>query len=68
MTDLQTRCQDPARTIDDRVEALLEEMNLDEKIAQLGCLWSTALVKNDTIDADFIASVESGEEVDHDPA
>lgn len=55
MTDLQPRYQDPAQTIDDRVEALLEEMSLDEKIAQLGCLWSTALVENDAFDADFAA-------------
>jgi beta-glucosidase len=43
------------RPLDERVD-LLSQMTLDEKIAQLGCLWSTALVRDDTFDADFTAS------------
>src|ERR1043165_4416227 len=56
MTASQPRYTDPARPLDERVEDLLGRMTLDEKIAQLGCLWSTALVRNDTFDADFVAS------------
>ncbi len=55
MSDAQPHYKDPAQPIDDRVEDLLSQMTLDEKIAQLGCLWSTALVRNDTFDADFTA-------------
>jgi beta-glucosidase len=32
---------------DARVEALLAQMTLDEKLAQLGCAWSTELVESD---------------------
>jgi beta-glucosidase len=32
-------------------------MTLDEKIAQLGCLWSTALVRDDTLDAEYVATM-----------
>jgi beta-glucosidase len=32
---------------DDRVEDLLGRMTLDEKLAQLGCVWSTQLVEDD---------------------
>jgi beta-glucosidase len=42
--------QDPSRSVDDRVEDLLERMSIDEKVAQLGCLWLTALVRGDEID------------------
>jgi beta-glucosidase len=38
---------DQARAIDDRVEDLLGRMTLDEKLAQLGCVWSTQLVEDD---------------------
>jgi beta-glucosidase len=31
-------------------------MTLDEKIAQLGCLWSTALVRDDTFDPEYVAA------------
>src|SRR3954451_14218462 len=34
-------------TPDGRVDALLARMTLDEKLAQLGCAWSTALVDGD---------------------
>jgi len=31
-------------------------MSLDEKIAQLGCRWSTALVSASSFDPDFVAA------------
>ncbi len=37
----------PART-----DALLEQMTLDEKLAQLGCVWSTRLVADDAFSPD----------------
>jgi beta-glucosidase len=36
--------QDPSLPIEERVEDLLSRMTLDEKLAQLGCVWSTQLV------------------------
>lgn len=36
----------------DRVDDLLERMTLDEKLAQLGCVWSTQLVANDAFSGD----------------
>ncbi len=50
------RFRDPALPLDERVEDLLAQMTLDEKLAQLGCLWSTALVQNDHFDPDFAAA------------
>jgi beta-glucosidase len=47
---------DPARPLEERVEDLLSRMILEEKIAQLGCLWSTVLVRNDTFDPDYAAA------------
>ena len=38
---------DQTLTIDDRVGDLLGRMTLDEKLAQLGCVWSTQLVEDD---------------------
>ena len=44
-TDLSTPLyRDPNASIEERVENLLALMTLDEKLAQLGCLWSTAFV------------------------
>ena len=40
--------RDPARPIAERIENLLEQMTLGEKLAQLGCVWSTQLVENDS--------------------
>lgn len=37
----------PAPGEDPRVDDLLERMTLDEKLAQLGCVWSTELVEDD---------------------
>lgn len=50
------RYRDAALPLDERVEDLLGQMTLDEKLAQLGCLWSTALVQNDSFDPEFAAS------------
>ena len=38
---------DPTLKIDERVEDLLGRMTLDEKLAQLGCVWSSQLVEDD---------------------
>src|SRR5437660_3439428 len=56
MTTSQARYTDPALPLQERVEDLLSRMTLDEKLAQLGCLWSTALVAGDAFDADFVAA------------
>jgi beta-glucosidase len=56
MTNPQPRYKDPAWPLDERVADLLSQMTLEEKIAQLGCLWSTSLVHDDTFDSDFAAS------------
>ena len=39
--------RDPSRPIADRVEDLLARMTVEEKVAQLGGVWSTALVVDD---------------------
>src|SRR5260370_32954679 len=52
--------RDPNASVDDRVEDLLSIMTLDEKLAQLGCLWSTAFVSKGGFDADII-----GEKMPH---
>ncbi|HEY0738502.1 MAG TPA: glycoside hydrolase family 3 N-terminal domain-containing protein [Herpetosiphonaceae bacterium] len=56
MPDAQPRYKDPAQPIATRIEDLLAEMTLDEKIAQLGCLWSTALVSGGRFDPEFAAA------------
>jgi len=55
-TPSPARYRDPALPVDVRVEDLLGQMTLDEKLAQLVCLWSTALVQNDQFDPEFAAS------------
>ena len=52
----QPRYKDATQPIDDRVEDLLGQMALDEKLTQLGCLWSTALVREGSFDPDFAAA------------
>src|SRR5260370_2262505 len=47
--------RDPNASVDDRVEDLLSIMTLDEKLAQLGCLWSTAFVSKGTFDPAIVA-------------
>jgi beta-glucosidase len=39
--------RDASRPLEERVEDLLERMSLDEKLAQLGCVWSTYLIEDD---------------------
>ncbi len=41
--------------IEDRVEDLLGRMDLDEKLAQIGSVWLTDLVKGDRFDEDYVA-------------
>jgi beta-glucosidase len=47
--------RDPNASIEDRVENLLALMTLDEKLAQLGCLWSTTFMNGDALDPAIIA-------------
>lgn len=47
----------PDAPIEDRVENLLGLMTLDEKLAQLGCLWSTAFVSTGTFDPEAVAAM-----------
>src|SRR5690242_7048713 len=42
--------RDPQAPIEQRVEDLLSQMTLDEKLAQLGCYWSTAFVTTGSFD------------------
>src|SRR5579883_3441771 len=53
---VEPRYRTPDVPIDDRVEDLLALMSLDEKLAQLGCIWSTELVQNGVLDHDLIAA------------
>src|SRR6266581_4300040 len=46
--------RDPNASIDERVEDLLTLMTLDEKLAQLSCLWSTAFVSTGTFDPNTV--------------
>lgn len=48
--------KNPALPVADRIADLLSQMTLDEKIAQLGCLWSTALVSGGEFDPAFAAA------------
>jgi beta-glucosidase len=47
--------RDPNASVESRVEDLLSIMTLDEKLAQLGCLWSTAFMRKGTFDPDIVA-------------
>src|SRR5438309_5233542 len=47
--------RDPNASIEERVEHLLSLMTLDEKLAQLGCLWSTAFVRAGAFEPDVVA-------------
>jgi len=42
--------RNPSLSTDDRVRDLLERMTLDEKLAQIGCVWSTSLLKDGGLD------------------
>jgi beta-glucosidase len=48
MTTIQARYRDPSLPIDARVADLLARMTLDEKLAQLGSLWSFELFRSET--------------------
>src|ERR1044071_9101827 len=56
MSPAQSGYKDPSLSFDERIEDLLNQMTLDEKIAQLGCLWSTALVSGGSFDPEFAAA------------
>lgn len=56
MMNTTARYRDAELPVAQRIADLLGQMTLDEKIAQLGCLWSTALVRNDSFDPAFAAS------------
>ena len=56
MSIAQSKYRDASLPIDERADDLLAQMTLDEKIAQLGCLWSTTLVRDDRFDAEFAAA------------
>ena len=56
MTSVQARYKDRKLPLEARVEDLLGAMTLDEKIAQLGCLWSTELIRGDAFDAELAAA------------
>ncbi|HEX6553209.1 MAG TPA: glycoside hydrolase family 3 N-terminal domain-containing protein [Ktedonobacteraceae bacterium] len=47
--------RDPNASVEERVENLLALMTLDEKLAQLSCLWSTAFVSTGSFNPDTIA-------------
>ena len=47
--------RDPNASVEERVEDLLALMTLDEKLAQLSCLWSTAFVSTGTFDPNTVA-------------
>ncbi len=47
--------RDARRPLDERVADLLGRMTLDEKLAQIGGVWITALVQGDTVDAGHVA-------------
>jgi beta-glucosidase len=50
MTTTQTPYRDATRRLDERVADLLARMTLDEKIAQLGSVWSFEIVGTGTLD------------------
>jgi beta-glucosidase len=47
--------RDPQTSLEERVEHLLSLMTLEEKLAQLGCLWSSSFVREGVFDPDEIA-------------
>jgi beta-glucosidase len=47
--------RNPQASLEERVEDLLSLMTLDEKLAQLGCLWSTSFVREGAFDPEEIA-------------
>ena len=47
--------RDPTAAVEDRVEDLLGRMTIEEKVAQLGGVWITQLVRDDRLDPDRTA-------------
>lgn len=47
--------QDPTAGIDERVADLLGRMTIEEKVAQLGAIWLTSLVRDENFDVDHVA-------------
>ncbi|MFI5351872.1 MAG: glycoside hydrolase family 3 N-terminal domain-containing protein [Candidatus Binatales bacterium] len=57
--------KDPALSIDARVEELIARMTLDEKLAQLGGVWSRPLLHGDQIDGAQIDGERASEILKH---
>ena len=55
--------RDPSRSIDERVDALLEDLSLEEKIAQLGSYWK----RPDIGDAEGFAPMQASFDAGRDP-
>lgn len=53
----ERRYQDPSLSIEERVEDLLGQMTLDEKLAQLGCAWINAFMDHDGLSLDRARAV-----------
>jgi len=49
--------RDPAKPVAERVDDLIARMTIEEKVAQLGCVWVTAMVKADRFDPGAAASL-----------
>jgi hypothetical protein len=52
--------RDPSRSVEERVEDLLGRMTLDEKLAQLGGVWLTDLMKDDSVNPEMVRETGSG--------
>ena len=46
MQDREVRYRDSTQPIEARVADLLSRMTLDEKLAQIGCVWSSSLIED----------------------
>jgi beta-glucosidase len=53
----QSPYRDPRLSIDRRADDLLSRMTTQEKLAQLGCVWITALLRDRSFDPDVAAAV-----------
>lgn len=49
--------KDAGRAVEDRVDDLLDRMTLDEKVAQVGCVWLDSLVRQDRLDQGAAAAL-----------